>query len=185
MSFCIHATLETQVDSVPPLQMNELENPPGHRFNNQTAQMLKSPTAMSVSSFLRGHLSFPNSTTRSLVPAGIRQWNTHSESLPWQLQLSAQGIKTRVREEMSEAEKQHRVGSSHGMNNRREYVFLLSFSSIWGVCFLRGIKNTLLDDLKKKWHKERLVCDRNTLFSRVGWLIIAFIEQLLCARYSI
>lgn len=51
---------------------------------------------------------------------------------------------------MSEAEKQHRVGSSRGMNNRRDYVFLLSFSSIWGVCFLRGIKNTLLDDLKKK-----------------------------------
>lgn len=32
VSFCIHTTLETQVDSVPPLQMDELENPPGQRY---------------------------------------------------------------------------------------------------------------------------------------------------------
>lgn len=46
---------------------------------------------------------------------------------------------------MSEAEKQHRVGSSYGMNNGTEYVFPLILCSILGVCLLRGIKKVLFD----------------------------------------
>lgn len=43
----------------------------------------------------------------------------------------------------------HRIGSSRGINNVKEYVFLLVFHSIWGVCFLQSIKKALIDHLEK------------------------------------
>ena len=101
-SFCIHFRLNA--DSGPSLQTDVLRNTPRYRFNNPTAWKLKGGLLPGEPS-----LSFSNSATCPFVPAGTCCWNTKLCEPSLTASIISSRNKNKRQEEVSEAEKQHRV----------------------------------------------------------------------------